>query len=150
MSSDIGRLVLIVIIGAIILAGCAFLFVRHYWLQFQRVGRRFNYRITDIWAAMLGIAPSIVAATVFLSSTESPNFRWEQARGPLLSIVALAVFQIAGLAVGRIDIELPPHFGARNGFESGVSIVTGALIGLLVYCGSFTVMVIVLAILGLL
>jgi hypothetical protein len=144
-------IVAMAVTASLVLFGGAFLFVRPYWLRFQKTGRRFNYRITDIWASMLGLAPSMTAVTIFTNTIGQQMFHSKNDILMLLAIIGLTVFQIAGLAVGRIDIELTSSQpGECTAFESGVSIVTGALLGLIAFCGSFLVLGIVIGALGLL
>jgi hypothetical protein len=33
---------------------------RHFWLSYKHDGKSFNFRITDIWAAMAGFVPTIL------------------------------------------------------------------------------------------
>lgn len=105
----------------------------HYWKRFKKESAAgcFNFRITDIWAAMAAIAPTFFIVTVLIEENESRG--WQ--RGDLLSVaillLVLGVSQLVGLFVGRIRIELPPRSGARTAWESAVSIVAGGLLGLL-------------------
>jgi hypothetical protein len=55
-------------------------------------------------------------------------------------VLSMVLFQIAGLVAGRINIELPPHRGAETAMASAISIVTGALFGLLVLTLTYCVM----------
>jgi uncharacterized membrane protein YjfL (UPF0719 family) len=144
------RIVLIFLVGSLFLSGCAFLFVWHYWGRFRKLDRKFNYRITDIWAAMIGLAPTIALFTLILSEAERPDFSLENNWGGVAMLIALLTFQVAGLIAGRVNIELPPHSGAQSGWESGISIVTGALLGMLALALCFPVMMILLAVLRLL
>lgn len=93
----------------------------HYLRKFAGIGKRFNYRITDLWMALVCLSPACcVLGKAFKS----------QRPGELLLVGGLSfVGTLGGLVLGRIHIELPPHQGARNNAESAVSILTGALIG---------------------
>ena len=108
---------------------CLALICRKYWRNFRRANRNkpFNYRITDIWAAMAGLTPSmaLIAAHYRAGVLSEPGPFWTLAS-------LLAISQIAGLFIGRVHIEIPPHRGAKNAFDSAVSIVTGALLGILI------------------
>jgi len=79
---------------------------------------------------MVGLAPSWALITVCAKQAQ-PNFA--QPREAIFACILIAVSQIAGLFVGRIDIELPPHAGARSAWDSAVSIITGALLGLVLF-----------------
>lgn len=127
------------------------LIARHYLLKLKRSGaaKTFNFRITDIWAAMVGLAPTI--ATLIAMLEDGPVGRGLQT-GEVLSIAAfvgiMAGGQVVGLIIGRIHIELPPHSGAQTAMDSAISIVTGALIGLFLPILYFTLAAIFFAIFG--
>lgn len=112
---------------------CLLLIADYFWIRLKRDGanKAFNFRITDIWAAMAGTAPSFWVVMYF---NEDALQRGVQTGD--LAVMAFALFlliggQILGLVIGRIHIELPPHSGAKNAFQSAVSIIAGALIGLI-------------------
>ncbi len=122
----------------------ASLFVSHYWLKFRLLNRRFNYRITDIWAAMVGLVPTMLAAGNLHELGEA--FRISNA---LIYVIGMAFFQVAGLAAGRMDLEIreqEPGIGPITAWSSAVSIVAGALLGLV--AASFILPVIVALTLG--
>lgn len=116
------------VVFLILLAGGGYLFVNHYWQKFRLLNRRFNYRITDIWAAMLGLSPTMIMAAIVNEQKLSPKdlIFW------ITGTIALAIVQIGGLAAGRMDIEIrESELGPVNAMSSAISIVTGALLGLL-------------------
>ena len=108
-----------------------FCFLHGYWLRFQAVGHPFHYRITDIWAAMAGIAPTLFAAANL--EEWRPVFHCNLFTG-IAAIVTLGLFQIAGLAAGRMDLETRQNeakVGPVTAWNSAISILTGAYFGLL-------------------
>jgi hypothetical protein len=115
----------------------AALFVAHYWVQFVALKRRFNYRITDIWAAMAGLSPSMIAVSMFSESFKQNGLKTENMQLGLAAIIVLSIFQIAGLIVGRIDIELrEKELGPITAWTSALSIFTGAFVGILAGMGA--------------
>ena len=107
----------------------ASLFVIHYWSKFRLLNRRFNYRITDIWAAMFGLAPTMLATANLHELSQAFQFS-----NGVIYVIGVAFFQIAGLAAGRMDLEIrehEPEIGPITAWSSAVSIVAGAYIGLL-------------------
>ena len=95
----------------ILLAGCGYLFVNHYWRKFRLLNRRFNYRITDIWAAMVGLSPSMILAAIVTQHKFSANelMTW------IAAIAGLAMFQIAGLAAAAQPPRRSRSWGRRRG-----------------------------------
>lgn len=122
--------------GSVIIAYYVLLlaFGLYWWKKFrlQRASTPFNFHITDIWAAMLGLVPSMLIAANAMKD-------WEKGVvGAFAGLLILIVpAQILGLIVGRTHIEMPPHSGAQNAFQSGVSILTGALFGILIGAFAF-------------
>lgn len=97
---------------------------RYYWIRFKKNNPQlnFNYRITDIWAATLACTPSFLLLKFALDTFDTSL---------LAMFVAVLLGQVAGLMIGRVHIEIPPHQGAKNAVESAISIVAGALVGIL-------------------
>ena len=118
----------VIILYQFLLGGLAF----YFWRRFKKecVGKAFNFRITDIWAAMAAFSPTFITFSYTLKDIETRG--WQ--RGDIgilwLVLLVLGASQLVGLLIGRIHIELPPHRGARTARQSAVSIVAGGLIGL--------------------
>ncbi len=109
----------------------AYCFLHGYWLRYQAVGRPFHYHISDIWAAMAGLAPTLFAATNL--ETWRPVLKWDL-KTEIFIVVAMGLFQIAGLAAGRMDLETrqnEANVGPVTGLNSAISILAGAYFGLL-------------------
>ncbi|HYG76821.1 MAG TPA: hypothetical protein VEK08_17590 [Planctomycetota bacterium] len=115
----------IILFSAFYLAVLVFA-ARHYWRAYKQncPGRTFNYHITDIWAAMLALTPTLLLIKEVLAA--NPMMFWEE---NLFLGALIGAGQIAGLFVGRIHIELPPYNGAISAWDSAISILTGALLG---------------------
>jgi hypothetical protein len=105
----------------------------YYWNRFKKLGanKTFNFRITDIWAAMAALAPTITTVSIILKENEVRGWQSGDAYGMAVLLIFLGVSQIVGLFLGRIHIELPPNRGAQSAWESAVSIFTGGWIGIL-------------------
>src|SRR5262245_58545957 len=108
------------------------LIARYYWKRFKQDGaaKAFNFRITDIWAAMAGLSPTIVIASLMLEDSMKAGFNVRDILGTLFIVALLWFGQVAGCFVGRVHLELPPHQGATSTLDSAISIFTGAWIGL--------------------
>lgn len=95
----------------------------------RRSGVRFNFRITDLYAAVLCLSPAMAAlgyAVQGYDPQQRDAWYWIWLSGLVLAN------QVLGLAIGRIDIQLPPH--DRNeptALESAVSIFVGSMYGLM-------------------
>lgn len=128
---------------------CLFFLCLRYWRNFRSAHpeRRFNYRITDIWAAMAGLTPSL-ALIAFIGRMRAHEAAHD-AEGLTMIAALLASSQIAGLFIGRLNIEIPPHTGAETAFASAVSIITGAFIGMVLCPVIFFAAVIPAAFIGL-
>ena len=108
-----------------------FCFLHGYWFRFQALGQPFHYRITDIWAAIAGLAPTMYAAAKL--HEWRPVFGWDLFT-VIIIVVAIGLFQIAGLAAGRMDLETRQNeskVGPVTAWNSAISILTGAYFGLL-------------------
>jgi len=103
-------------------------FSLYWWKKFRihRASMSFNFRITDIWAAILGLMPSVLLASYAIQ-----EFERDKSLNFALFVLLLVPAQIVGLLMGRTHIEMPPHTGAKNAFDSGVSILAGAMFGIL-------------------
>ena len=108
------------------------IFVGHYWSTFMASKRRFNYRITDIWAAMAGLSPSMICIALLSKHIETHGSGDERTHFYTGGLIIIAVFQVAGLIVGRIDIEpRERELGPITAWSSALSIFTGAFVGIL-------------------
>lgn len=112
------------------IAALAAIALRRYWRRFKRMNCTFNYRITDIWAATLGLTPTLAMAASIAREPSHPS----DAIGTVFIICGpcgLALLQIAGLAIGRMDLEIrKAELGPATAWTSAVSIVAGAVFGL--------------------
>ena len=127
---------------------CAILFVRIWWTRFKRLNRRFNFRITDIYAAMVGLAPTMGLITLFdsINGSAEPEFVINIDRSSQIFVIAsMVIFQIAGLLVGRLDLELREgELPTITAWTSAVSVVTGAMIGIIALAISAAVVAVLL------
>ena len=106
-----------------------FLIARNHWRLFKDVNqspRTSNFRITDIWAAILALTPSLLLIGKGASSTmaERPlplnDLDWGLATAGILSGQALGIY------IGRVWCE----FRCRDQqFESGVLMISTGLMG---------------------
>lgn len=69
-------------------------------IKLRKAGKRFKLRITDLWFVALAMMPSI-----------GFSVRWVEKSGTnvLFGVAALLSWQIAGMLVGRIFVDLPPE-----------------------------------------
>ena len=141
-----------IVIFIVSLSICAFLFVRIWWTRFKRLNRRFNFRITDIYAAMVGLAPTMGIIALFdsINRSSEPVFVIHIGRSAqILTIASMAIFQTAGLVVGRLDLELREgELPTITAWTSAISVVTGALIGIIALGVSAAGIAVVMSILG--
>ena len=123
----------VTVVGAFSLAAglIASLLFWVYWNRFKEMKRRFNYRITDIWAATLALSPTLALAAYVAkpdpeaSSDSTGLLFW------ICAVIGLGLFQVVGLAAGRMDIEIREReLGPVTAGSSAISIVTGAILGL--------------------
>ena len=114
--------ILFTLICVIVLSAVA----RHYWRRYAREcpQRTFNFRITDIWAAMIGLIPAVLLIANAMDSPTGIDLTKD-----IVFAVYLGLGQLVGLFVGRIHIELVPYNGAKNAWNSGISILAGAIYG---------------------
>lgn len=85
-------------------------------------GRHFNFHITDIWAAMIGLTPSLLLAA-HVSHSAAPE--WQ-----LFALLMLAPAQLAWMFKGRLlaqEAELKAGSG-HCAMESAMIIVGSALV----------------------
>jgi hypothetical protein len=97
------------------------------WDHYKMLQKPFNYRVTDMWAAIVGLVPTIMLAAMTIESSHVRN-------GDDFGTYTLGTFivltsQLFGLYIGRLSIEFPPHAGAKSAFHSANSIFTGAAVG---------------------
>ncbi len=96
-----------------------------YWRRFSALHRRFHYRITDLWAAVIGLFPTIISA----AKIAEYDIRDHGLAYSIVVVVCVGIFQITGLIAGRLDIDIRTPSSAVTAWASAVSIVTGALCG---------------------
>lgn len=110
----------------LILAHLALLLIVFFFIsKFRRLKRTFNYRITDLYVVTLCLSPSCLEI--------SAAWRLPETGSLLYLAVSSFIGTLAGLIVGRIHIEFPTYGGAKNAYESAVSIFTGAFIGFMFF-----------------
>lgn len=121
-----------VIMAATMIAGAVF-YVRRYWLQYRDLKCAFNYRITDIYAAMFGCLPSILSFGSLMQRIQVSHGDLEDVLLPSIFLLIFAIYQICGLVVGRIHLDIETYGAKHTNFESATSIVTGAVLGILYF-----------------
>ncbi len=103
-----------------------------YWNRFKVLKRRFNYRITDIWAATLCLTPSLALAAAAIDVHGDNRINVEFARFLICAASGLAVYLVVGVVIGRLNIEFREReLGPITDWSSAVSIVTGGVFGIL-------------------
>jgi len=112
--------------SAIVIAAYAVLgggVIRYYWRRYLRFhpGRSIQYRLTDIWAAAIGMIPACLAL----------GFGFERDTELIPWAAALFLAQLIGAFVGRIHGQLPPEPAHPSALRSAYSVVTGCTIGLI-------------------
>lgn len=97
----------------------------------RRSGTRFNFRITDLYAAVLCLSP--VMAWLGYSIENLPEREYGIDRYFFVWLCGTSLLNmVLGLAVGRIDIQLPPHDRTEpTVMESAISILVGSFYGLM-------------------
>ncbi|MCK6470372.1 MAG: hypothetical protein L6R28_01390 [Planctomycetes bacterium] len=119
----------LILVWTVLTLGASALILARMLALLRRSGVRFNFRITDLYAAVVSLSP-IMAGLGYAIQEYNP-----QARDEWLWIwwsgLALANM-VLGLAIGRIDIQLPPHNQAEPSvMESAISILVGSVYGFL-------------------
>jgi hypothetical protein len=106
---------------------------RRYWKSFQASapGRNFTYRITDFWAAMLALTPTMVLIVVTASY-------------PTMEIVIICAFlgasQAFGMFIGKLGFGR--YSDNQSAFGSAIDIVLGGLYGIGVLVGFYLVLIV--------
>ena len=123
------------------LLACAWVFVWMWWSNFRKLKKKFNYRITDIWAATAALTPTLWFAGEY--ARQAPGAKPEAATVMLL--IVIVGFQVAGAIVGRLDLEIrKSEFPEPTAWQSAVSTFSGAIIGIVALgISCFVVMVFV-------
>jgi hypothetical protein len=67
-----------------------------YWAKLTEGNVRFNYSISDIWAAIMALAPTLLVACNLIRNDSSGS-------APFLLVTLFATSQLAGIFIGRVD-----------------------------------------------
>lgn len=119
----------LILVWTVLTVGVSALILARMLALLRRSGVRFNFRITDLYAAVVSLSP-IMAGLGYAIQEYNPQARhewlWIWWSGLALANMVL------GLAIGRIDIQLPPHNQAEpSAMESAISILVGSVYGFL-------------------
>ncbi|HYG73860.1 MAG TPA: hypothetical protein VEK08_02415 [Planctomycetota bacterium] len=110
-----------------------FVYCRHIYRHSG--SKKISFRITDIWAAMVGLTPSLLLATGFSGA------RMESETLVLAVLVyCLASGQLAGMFVENLD-------PSSSAWTSAMRILVGAMLGTGLAFGSMAALVIIAALL---
>jgi hypothetical protein len=119
--------------GICLLYFCFLAFLgRRYWKSFQASapGKNFTYRITDFWAAMVALTPTMVLIVVTASY-------------PTTEIVIICAFlgasQAFGMFVGKLGFGR--YIDNQSAFGSAIDIILGGLFGIGVLVGFFFILI---------
>lgn len=104
------------------------LFVRYHWRSYKKQSQppNFTYSITDIWAAIVGLTPTLALTAYAIESSDNSNFS---------RMLTYAMFvgegQLAGIFAGKLATLRPPERGERrvSNLRSGMEILLYAIIG---------------------
>lgn len=119
----------LLVVWSVVTVGVSALILARMLALLRRSGVRFNFRITDLYAAVLCLSP-VMAGLGYAIQEYNPQARDEWI-WIWLTGLALAN-QVLGLAIGRIDIQLPPHNETEpSAMESAISILVGSVYGFL-------------------
>lgn len=106
---------------------------RHFWRRFKKesVGSTtFNFRITDIWAAMITLTPSLIVISYALKFLDERGWENEHTINNAVLGFALTGGQITGMFVGRICGDLPLWGGRKSDWDSASLIIHGGFMGM--------------------
>ena len=102
------------------------LWVRGQLLRLKRMRGRFTYRITDLWAAILTLSPALaLLGNTIQDGAGGQHGLW------LCASAFLVINQSLGMALGRLDIQLPPYDLDPSAWRSATSIFVGGVYGAL-------------------
>lgn len=97
----------------------------------RRSGVRFNFRITDLYAAVLSLSPAMFWLGYSIEHLSELDAGFDRYFYVWLCGTSL-LNMVLGLAIGRIDIQLPPHdLNEPTVMESAISILVGSFYGLM-------------------
>ncbi len=118
------------IVWSLIADTVTFIYLVLYLNRLRLHGSRFNFRITDMWSAAIILSPTM-ALIGYLFQQIKPGALNSEALMPVLLSLLIFLNQFGGLAIGRMDIELPPYEKEVTWWESAISILVGAAYGAL-------------------
>src|SRR5207245_1422792 len=111
-------------VGCALTATCLRLFVKDRLDRLRTIGKSFNYFISDLWLATITFVPTVGIGV------EIQRHHWMPPLWLAIPIAGvLALFQLAGAANGRIELELPPFNGSRSSMQRVFGIMIGAGLG---------------------
>ncbi|MBI3828833.1 MAG: hypothetical protein HY291_04910 [Planctomycetes bacterium] len=127
---------------SLVVIGESSMIVLRRWRRFKTLGHSFNYRIVDLLGAVIGL--SLTSALFFWVVYHGEHY-WRDSLPFVLWFVGLmGVGQLAGSAVGRFEIDLPPLYGVLDASERAFSVFVFGIIGGF-YAGMFTLFCIYVA-----
>jgi hypothetical protein len=125
MNNPILQIVYVAIASLVPLGFLCLLVLRQYKkLRTLRPEKSFNYGLFDLWIGCLGLTPSVMFCAYILQQNVFKDY------SILAFCASVVAAQIAGLALGKLQVDFSPQSKREPLLNSAMSIVMGAIIGL--------------------